>query len=303
MSASLGCPRCGFQNPAGYQYCTNCGAPLGGASPGFSVPAAAPTPAYGYSMPPVNYDWPRQVERTKTGVLLLLLGSLLSWLPYGIGVIGAILLLVGAILVILGRKAFGASHSRNVIISIVLFCIGILVVIVVAIAALIPSFQAIINAGGVLTPATRAAAQSAGLAAAIASAVILGIAEVLFTYALQAQQGRVLLWMAYGANLAIAVALFLVLAPSYNAVTTQAEFDRAYSQQILYSLLAVLPALIFAGADYLAYARISRKEIPPAPTPPAPPPYVPPATFTAAAPSTPPPTGPPRGPVPPLNPK
>ncbi len=304
MSSSLGCPRCGFQNPAGYQFCTNCGAPLGGAS-GLPPPTAAAPAAssgYAYVTPPVNYEWPRQVDRTKTGVLLLLIGSLLSWLPYGIGAVGDVLLFIGAILVILGRKAFGPAHSRNVILSIVLFCVGILIVIVVAIVALIPSVASIINSGGVVSPAVQAAAQSAGLAGAIAAAVVIGIAEVLFTYALQAQRGRLLLWIAYAANLGVAIALFVILSPAYNTVTTQAEFDQAFGQQVSYSILAVIPSLIFAGADYLAWSRINRREIPPEPTAPIPPPYTPPASFAAAA-SHPPPGTPPSGHAPPLNPK
>ena len=304
MASSLGCPRCGYQNPPGYQFCTNCGAPLGGTAGiparATGVPAAAP--AYGYAAPPMNYDSPRQVDRTKTGILLLLFGSLISWLPYGIGAIGDILLLVGAILVILGRKAFGPTHSRNVVLSIVLFCIGILIVLVVAIVALIPSVASIVSSNGVLTPAVRAAAQNAGLSAAIASAVVVGIAEVLFTYALQAPKGRLLLWLGYGTNLGVAIAIFLVLSPVYTAVTTQADFDRAFSQQLVYSVLAVLPSILFAGADYLAWSRIKRGEIPAAPTSPPPPAYVPPATFTAMPPRPPSPP-PPSGPAPPLNPK
>ncbi|HII40445.1 MAG TPA: zinc ribbon domain-containing protein, partial [Thermoplasmata archaeon] len=29
LSASLSCTRCGYQNQPGYQFCSNCGAPLG----------------------------------------------------------------------------------------------------------------------------------------------------------------------------------------------------------------------------------------------------------------------------------
>lgn len=306
MSSSLGCPRCGYQNPAGYQFCTNCGAPLTGSPAG--VPASGTTvsaaaPGAVYVTPPMSYDWPRQVDRTKTGVLLLLFGSLLSWVPYGVAVLGDVLLLVGAILVILGRKAFGPAHSRNVVISIVVFCIGIVTVIGVAIVAILPSLPSIINAGGVMTPAVRAGVQNAGLEGAIAAAVVIGIAEVQFIYALQVPRGRLLLWAGYAANLAVAVAIYVVLNPIYNAVVTQADFDSALRLQVSYSIFSAIPALLFAAADYLAWSRINRREIPPAPVPPTPPTYVPPATFTASAPSAPKPVSPPSEHAPPLNPK
>src|SRR5207247_149267 len=90
-------------------------------------------PMYPGAMPRLPSAWDaerrRQIDRTKTGVLLILVGTLIGWLPY-IGVIGFIMIFVGAILVILGRKAFGAAHSRNVIISIVLVILGIIITVV-----------------------------------------------------------------------------------------------------------------------------------------------------------------------------
>lgn len=305
MSSPSGCPRCGYQNPPGYRFCTNCGAAFGPVAPAAAgVPPVSAT-APGYATPgfPGTYDWVRQVDRTKTGIVLLLVGSLLSWVPYGVAILGDLLLFIGAILVILGRKAFGPMHSRNILLSIVLFGVGILAVIVIALVALVPVLPTIVNAGGLSTPASRAAAQSAGLAGGIAAAAIIGIAEVLFTYALQVRTGRAVLWAAYAANLAVAVTLYVTLSPVYNAVVSQADFDSAFALQLTYSLLTAVPALIFAAADYLAWSRISRREIPAPPTSPAPPAYVPPATFTASPPSNPAETPPPSGPAPPLNPR
>ncbi len=305
MSSPSGCPRCGYQNPPGYRFCTNCGAPLGSVAPGAAgvPPVAATVPGYAPPWPPGNYDWAHQVDRTKTGIVLLLVGSLLSWVPYGVAILGDLLLFIGAILVILGRKAFGPTHSRNILLSIVLFAVGILVVIVIAVVALVPMFPTIVNTGGLTTPASRAAGQNAGLAGGIAAAAIIGVAEVLFTYALQARTGRAVLWAAYAANLAVAIALYVVLSPVYNAVASASDFDSAFAQQVTYSLITVVPALIFAAADYLAWSRISRREIPAPSASPAPPVYVPPATFAATPPSNPAETPPPSGPAPPINPR
>ena len=300
MSAPLACPRCGFQNQPGYQFCTNCGAPLLPPAVAAAPGARPPSTAYGYAPSASGPDWMRQVDRTKTGVFLLLVGSLLSWEPFFISVIGDLLLFVGAILVILGRKAFGPAHSRNVVASIILFVVGIFIVIVVAVVALLPAVSSIVSTGGVLTPATQAAAQNAGLAGAIASAVVIGIAEVLFTYALQVRTGRTLLWVGYGANLAVAVALFLLLSPVYNGVVTADDLSAAMNLQTTYTLLTAIPALVFAAADYLAWSRINRHEIPPAPAAPYAP-WSPPAAPAAVAPK-PPETPPPTGPAPPTNP-
>ena len=299
MSAPLACPRCGFQNQPGFQFCTNCGAPLGPA-PSAAAPSAPAGPvAYGYPAPPAGFDWTRQVDRTKTGIFLLFVGSLLSWAPFGVSILGELLLFIGAILVIFGRKPFGTAHARNVLASIILFIVGIFIVIVVAVVALLPTVPSIVSSGGVLTPQAKAAAQNAGLVGAIASAIVIGVAEVLFTYALQKQAGRILLWAAYAANLAVAVALYVLLSPIYNVVASEADFAAALDAQVSYSLLAVVPALVFAAADYLAWSRIRNREIPTPPTAPSAP-WTPPF---AASPPTPPQAPPPSGPAPPINPQ
>ncbi len=295
MTSPLGCPRCGFQNTAGYQFCVNCGAPL--AAQGTAGPAAGAPPAGAYTVPagyapygaPVDYDRSKRIDRTKTGVLLLLIGSLLSWIP-DIGFVGFLLIFIGAILVILGRKAFGPAHTRNVVVSIILFIVGVIVIIGVALVAALANIGSVVGPGGTvnITPAFLASTASASLLAAIVGAIIIGIAELLFTYAIQSQTGRLLLWAAYAANIALAVVLYILLSPLYAGVVTQAQFDSVATTQTTYGLLNAIPALLFAGADYLVWSRISRGEIPAAP---------------ALPPAAPPPLVPPSGPAPPMNPR
>ena len=115
------------------------GAPPAGVPP--AAPAYAPAgpypaypgpPPYAYGPPPWEVERRKQIERTKWGILLLLFGALISWIPL-VGAIGGLLTLIGVILVIVGRKAFGAVHRRNVGISIVLFFVGIAIAVVGAI--------------------------------------------------------------------------------------------------------------------------------------------------------------------------
>src|SRR3989454_7873361 len=107
-------------------FCTNCGSPLSaGTAPPSSAPPMYPAPGpYGGAMPGLPSAWDaerrKQIDRTKTGLLLLLIGGLISWIPI-IGVFGALLLLIGAILVILRRKAFGSTHPRKRVTGVVLF--------------------------------------------------------------------------------------------------------------------------------------------------------------------------------------
>src|SRR5207245_8237976 len=116
-------------------FCTNCGSPLSaGAPPSSGAPPMYPAPgAYGGAMPGLPSAWDadrrKQIDRTKTGLLLLLIGGLISWIPI-LGILGGLLLLIGAILVILGRQAFGSTHRRNVVIAIRLLLVGIIIRII-----------------------------------------------------------------------------------------------------------------------------------------------------------------------------
>lgn len=305
MSGPLPCTRCGFQNQPGYQFCTNCGAPLG-APP--AVPGAAPPPVYaaappyappGYYPSPVDYERTKQVDRTKTGALLLLIGTLLSWVPFYVSIIGYLMLLIGAILVILGRKAFGSAHSRNVVISIVLFVVGCVVFLGVVLVAAISNIAGSIGPGGSLvqvTPAFEAASFASTLLGLIVFAGIVGIAEVLFTYELQEQPGRLLLWAAYGASIAVAVAVYAIVSPYASGVVTITDYDAFVTMAATYQLLNVIPVALFTAADYLAWSRINRGVIPKPLAGPGGPPIPPPYASM-------PPRAPPTGPAPPLNPQ
>ncbi len=299
MSAPLSCTRCGYQNQPGYQFCSNCGAPLT-AAPGGTLPYTG-SPGGSYPIPPayvpypgsVDYERSKQIDRTKTGVLLILIGSLLSWIPV-IAFVGYLLILIGVILEILGRRPFGPAQSRNSVLSLVLLIIGVLVLVASAVFAAVSNISGVIGPGGSVnvTPAFLASVESAVLLASIAVAVIIGIAEVLFTYALQAQTGRLLLLAGFGASLALAIALYLVLSPLYAAVVTEADLNSVEATQQIYSLLSAIPALLFATAAYLAWSRVSRREIP-----------APSLASVGMPPTAPPQAPPPSGPAPPLNPQ
>lgn len=309
------CTRCGFQNQPGYQFCTNCGAPLGGIAP----PGASPPPVYsgapgyavpGYAVPgyypsPVDYDRTRQIDRTKTGVLLLMIGALLGWIPLGISIIGGLLSFIGAILVILGRRAFGPKHSRNVVVAVVLFILGIVGLVVVGIVFAVALIGSLVPGTTLPTAEALTGAVDVLLIGTIVTSFIMGVAQVLFTYDIQNQAGRLLLFGGLGASLALNIAIFVIISPLIASAVSTAlaggTFDAApiYSlqaQQSTYALLAVVANLLWAAAYYLVWSRVNKGEIPK------------PLGAAGGSPMMPPyggmpPQSPPTGPAPPLNPR
>jgi len=259
--------------------------PPAGAPPAGPYPAYPGYSPYAYGPSPLEAERRKHINWTKTGILILLVGSLIGWIPRVplIGLLGGLLTLVGAILVILGRKAFGKTHRRNVVLSIVLFFVGLAIIIVGAILAVFAA------AGGLSSSMTEAELTVALptafrnlLLVATVGALVSGLASVCFTYALQKRQGQILLWAAYAATIGIEVAVIIVALPILNAAAAtiaheivtngtvnSVEISNAISGATSgLDLLRVIPSLLYAAANYLAWSRINRGETPPPLTPP-----------------------------------
>lgn len=278
--SNVECPHCKAISPAGAAFCHRCGASLANAPQapptttpsvaGFPPPApAAPAVTVPPLPPPVSYEFSRDVDRTRTGVLLLAVGTLLSWIPV-IGLLGGLLTLIGAILVIMGRAAFGEKHARNVGIAILLFVIG-----------LIGGFTL---AGGVLSAAGEwvslppdqlqtavVSAFSTLLVGAIVLGVITGPATVFFLWELLNPTGKTLILISYLVGIVIACVVYAVIMGQVSAALSAAFATSppdvgpivALDNQINgLKLLGALPSVLTAAAAGLAWSRIDSGEIP-----------------------------------------
>ncbi len=219
--------------------------------------------------PAMDYDTHRMIDRTKTGVALLAVGAVLGWIPV-IGLLGGLLSLVGAILVILGRDAFGGNHSRNVGIAIALFVIGFL--------------GGLVLAGGFLTSVTQAlnfppaqaepsivSAFNTFLVSLVVLSVVTGPASVFFFWELLSVPGKVVILVSYLAGILIALWVYLVItaqvAAAFSAAFAVTPPDAAplvaLDAQINgLRLLDAIPSLLSAGAAGIAWSRIEYGEIP-----------------------------------------
>jgi len=269
------------------------------------VPYAPPYPYAGPYPGYPNYadvERTKQIDHTKTGLLLLAIGFLIGWVPI-IGGIGIILGFIGAILVILGRAAFGARHSTFVILSVVLY----IAVIVLAVAFFLWFLLAGFQAASQGNPRPFVSAFWPFVGGLIVSSVIARVAQVLFVHELEEPLGRYLLYAALVASIVVPVLAVLALMSSLNAVLAgiangtitnpnDSRLDALRNVSGTLGLLGAIPSVLLGVAYFLAWQRIERREIPAAPpgTPspygPQPPPGVPPPS---------PPGGPPPGSFPP----
>lgn len=217
--------------------------------PVYGMPQPPPYPYYGYPSGYWEYQQIGRIDNTKTGLLLLVIGLSISWIPF-IGAIGGLVAIIGALLVILGRDAFGREHSRNVILALIVFFAGIGVTIAGFFGLFFGAFYYSTGNPGSLAFA------SLGILSVIGGGVT-GLSEVLLTYALQLKSGRILLWTAYAAGITISAVNFLLILPLLSGSGVL-----VLPALLLSSFLGVIPALLYAVAYYLARERIVRREIP-----------------------------------------
>jgi len=249
---------------ASARYCLTCVTPLVAGAPSitppvFSLPQPPPYP-YGSAAGYWEYHRAHKIDNTKTGLLLLIIGLGLSWIPF-IGAIGGLVALIGALLVILGREAFGREHARNTILALVFFFVGIGVIVAGALALFFAAFSYRTGPSSIVQPTFA----WFGVITVIGGGVT-GISEVLLTYALQQSSGRILLWTAYATSIAISIVNFLFVLPFFGGAGV------VFSALFLTSFLGIIPALLYAAAYYLARQRIVHREIPSPLTPPFMPP-------------------------------
>jgi len=248
------------------RYCLTCGTPLVAGAPPitppvFSVPQPPLYPYYGSAAGYWEHHLAGKIDNTKTGLLLLIIGLGMSWIPF-IGAIGGLVALIGALLVILGREAFGREHARNTILALIVFFVGIGVTIAGFVAVFFGEFSYRTGPSSIVQPTFA----WLGVITIIGGGVT-GISEVLLTYELQQSNGRILLWTAYATSIAISIVNFLFVLPFFGGAGV------VFSALFLTSFLGIIPALLYAAAYYLARQRIVRREIPSPLTPPFMPPY------------------------------
>jgi hypothetical protein len=190
-----------------------------------------------------------KINNTQTGLLLLVIGVLIAWIPFA-GFVGGIVGFIGGILVLVGREPFGADHVRNATLALIFFVVGIAVTIFGFFYAL---------AYGISSGLGVSVVGLFGIVFLIGGAIF-GLAEVLLTYSLQRSSGRTLLWTAYGISIFLGLVNLFVL-PFGSGGFWTLYFGTGVG--LFTGFLAAIPAALYGTAFYLARERIVRHEIPP----------------------------------------
>ena len=279
------CIHCGNPNPPGAVFCSRCGTRIG---PG-SDTAPFPTTASSGTYTPVPWGPPsgptalpyarssgvppeiaRDRERTGIGLLLMIIGLAIGWVPY-VGALGGLLALIGVIVLFLGRRAYGPDHQRNVVVGGVLLLVGLIAGIVVAVAVVGAVVSSVTASSG--SPSQLGSALEQELIAVFVAATVLGvlgaIAEVILPYALADRTTRILLWTGFATSVAVSVLTLWVLLPLLSSAISQAtsgtSFDVGPINQLeltenILRLAGAVPALFFTWGYYRARQEARRRD-------------------------------------------
>ena len=229
---------------------------FGAVPPTYAAPTAYP------GLPPGAVFVPstivRDRDRTVTGLLLLVIGIALSWIPY-LSFLGGILALIGIILVFLGRRAYGPEHHRYVVAGGALFVITILATVGLTIGlvvALLGQVTVTGNSVSLASGALQSDFQVFFIGAAVVG-ILGGLSRVILVYGLSDKTTRILLWGGFVASIVLSIVILAVLYPQIVNAVNQATsgstvntgpIDNLQNESTLLGLINILPAFLFAWA-------------------------------------------------------
>ena len=267
VAGSPQCPFCGVSVAAGQHFCPNCGGTL--ASVAGSIPPTIPSVA-----PNESWDWislqdtgalPEAQERTKTGLLLMIIAFAPLWIPY-VSALGALLAFTGIIFLWLGRNGFGLAHRRNVLLGGACVVIGLLTGIVVG-AWFVDSILTQVSPGQ--SPSAIGALFQSDLGVlfevGLLTATLTAIAYVALPYALADPTSRILLVSAAALTLLISTITIAIIFPQISGAVTQATSGSSINtgpitalqgESALLGAAQFLPDMMFLWAYYRTRTRI-----------------------------------------------
>ncbi len=185
-----------------------------------------------------------------------------------ISFIGSIIVIIGAILFLLGRKEFGEIHQKNVTRAAIVFLINMIVVIILVVIMSFMVYSAISTSSiegifGSVTPFI--------IITTIITAFLGGLMYYFSLIELQDEKGKIILFTAIFVSIAISIVLSFYITGmlgeifgsiSTNNISNYSSF--ALTQNLgKISVIGVIPNLLFIYALYIPYKRIKEGELVP----------------------------------------
>ena len=217
-------------------------------------------------------------NKTKTGLLLLIIGIILGIISNSIffidsniaigvsalGAIGSLLIFIGIILMILGRKEYNERHRKFVVISLGLFILSIVLSSIIFVVGFLIA----------IVEEDTAPIGNAMYAIPIAS-IIGGLVYVFLVYELEDKNGKIILLSAFILTIMISTFVAINIKPIFEEEIGSIIISQNVSQEELneisttvsqrvgeMSAFSVIQNVVMLLAFFMAYKRIGSGDIP-----------------------------------------
>ena len=212
--------------------------------------------------PQASPETQRARGRTDPGLLLLVIGFALAWIPY-LDFVGDILGLIGLILVFLGRSGFSREHRTSV-------TIGFAIILLAGALGFVFTLWFAAAVVGIADQAGLTLAQAGSMLNSVLLVYFLGLSvasvlgcygEVVLVRKLSDLKTSRILWIGFLVNLALTVLTLVVLVPLVQAAVSQATSGTSLNTApitaltttgTLLGLTKAIPSLLFAWGYYRA---------------------------------------------------
>lgn len=201
-----------------------------------------------------------------------LLGEVLWGLTlFALGIAAGILSIIGALLVILGREAFGKAHSNQVLWSVGFYVGGGVITGTSTVVFISGNAVAEIKQTGAGLQDTLSSDFYILLIGNLIGLAVSGLAYVLITYSLQKPRGHLFLWATYVAGLSVGAIVLSYVGSQVHGTVQAAVSGGTLSLAPIRSLqiqaislinLNSITRAVFAVAYFFAWSRINKGEIP-----------------------------------------
>jgi hypothetical protein len=238
-----------------------------------------PPPAWAVPPPPIysGYSPHPQVVKarrdTKTGLMLILIGLGLDWIPY-IKDVAGLISLVGILFLFVGRWGFTKRHHDYVVAGGVLLLISFIAAIAIGAALALAIFQAASQMGS--TPQTLASSIDSTIQdtiiAGVIVAVLTSVAQLLMVWEIADSTARWLLILGLGASFVVGIVIAAIELPllatavqtaTSGSMVNAGPINNLENQINVYGLLTVFPSAISAYAYYRIWGSIDENSAAP----------------------------------------
>jgi hypothetical protein len=221
-------------------------------------------------------------EYTKPGLLLIIIGILISMGSTGLmaaganapclGALAGLILLIGFILMFIGRKEFGERHAKFVVFALIAFIIGLVIVILGAVIIAIGTVSSAIASEGEIDYEALGRSMGTGFTIIVIGGIVFAIGEVLLVYDLESEIGKRLLVLAAIASIVASVAVLALITDKFGDFVRalekteeeqemKRELQKFERESNAIQAFGLIGTFLFLIAYIIPYMRIARGEL------------------------------------------